>query len=149
MSDQTSLFDTSEGPTAQDPKILKWRRNGDAFEGLVGQEIGQTLVARWVPALPVPDMGLVFTAYPEAEAAQLDAAEEERTRNAITVLFKQYGQYHEVVDETDVARVEIIGRAGRDAAKALGKAIGTSAVRQKDGYVRVCLWLCDDDAYDD
>ena len=148
MSDQLFVNDPSADDTSEPlPHVLKWRRNGDAFEGLVGRKIDHTIVAKWVPALPVPhrDLGFAPDLGPDtASRAEVADEEEERTRSAIATMFEQYGQYHEVVDETDIARVEIIGRAGRAAAKALGRAVGTSAVRQKDGFVRVCLWLSTD-----
>lgn len=149
MSDQLFANDYSDDATSPPPRILKWRRNGDAFEGLVGQEVDQTLGATWVRALPVPQMDLGFAPdLSEPAPAEPVDEEEARTRSAITLMYEQYGQYHEVLDETDIARVEVIGRIGREVAESLGKAVGTSAVRQKDGLIRVCFWLTDD-PYDD
>lgn len=147
MSDQLYFHDQPDETADTPPRVLRWRRNGNAFEGLVGQQIDHTVVAKWVPALPVPqtDLGFAPDLGPETtHAAEIADEEEDRTRSAIMTMFEQYGQYHEVVDEADVARVEIIGRAGRAAARSLGKAVGTSAVRQRDGFVRICLWLSDD-----
>ena len=151
MSDQLYYNDQPEDATKPASRVLKWRRNGDAFEGLVGQEVDQTVAATWVPALPVPRQDLAFA--PDlgpdtTPPAEIVDEEEARTRSAITLMYEQYGQYHEVLDETDIARVEVIGRIGREVAESLGKAVGTSAVRQKDGLIRVCFWLTDD-PYDD
>lgn len=152
MSDQLYLHDQPEEHANPPPHVLKWRRNGDAFEGLVTHETEHPehgVGATWVRALPVPQMDLGFAPdLSEPAPAEPVDEEESRTRSAITLMYEQYGQYHEVLDETDIARVEVIGRIGREVAESLGKAVGTSAVRQKDGLIRVCFWLTDD-PYDD
>lgn len=129
MSDHPSSLSDPDGRATSAKKVVRWRHGSDGFEALVRRANGRPADDQWVTALPLP---------------RSHTDEDEDTRRAIAAGFDAYGQYHEVVVEADVERVELVGRLGREVACSLGRTLGTSAVRQPGGEIRICLWLSTD-----
>ena len=131
------------GASPDVPAVWKWRRNGDVFEGLVGREVAGKVVGRWVAALPVTPQLPVREPDPWT-AGPSGATDDDLLRRAIVEAFREHGQYHEIAEPDDVERFDLVKRVGNDVEHALGLAVGKAAVRQKDGLVRICLWLTSD-----